>query len=186
MANYKAFSPTSWKAFMDKCAALFPFLKRTFQGTRAEWDALSSTEQANYDIVNLTDDVAGGDAVVVDEVTSGNLNPVTSNAVANYAIAKEGLVPSTSKALMSNMQDQGYSNIDGTTVYANNAGRINSRNGVRGVSNPTIARQWPVTSDSTTDEFVALGGLQFYLDKANAKLWVRFADGVDMSAWKEL
>lgn len=83
MANYKAFSPTSWKAFMDKCAALFPFLKRTFQGTRAEWDALSSTEQANYDIVNITDDVAEGGAVVVDEVTSGNLNAVTSNAVAN-------------------------------------------------------------------------------------------------------
>ena len=82
MANYKAFSPTSWKAFMDKCAALFPFLKRTFQGTRAEWDALSLTEQANYDIVNITDDVADGGAVVVDEVTSGNLNAVTSNAVA--------------------------------------------------------------------------------------------------------
>lgn len=88
MANYKAFSPTSWKAFMDKCAALFPFLKRTFQGTRAEWDELSATEQANYDIVNITDDIAEGGAVVVDEVTEGNLNAVTSNAVAEKITLK--------------------------------------------------------------------------------------------------
>ncbi len=82
----KVFTTGTWETFTNKCKALFPFLKRTFQGTRAEWNALSSTEQANYDIVNITDDVAEGGAVVVDEVTSGNLNAVTSNAVANHLV----------------------------------------------------------------------------------------------------
>lgn len=162
------------------------FVKKTFVGTRAEWNTLTTAEKKQYDLCNLTDDLAGGELIVSDEVTSGDYNPVTSNAVANYAIAKSGLVPNTSKVLMSNMEDQGYPNIDGTTVYANNAGRIDGRNGVRGVSNPTVGRQWPVTSDATNDEFIALGGLQFYIDKTNDKLWVRFANSVDMSNWKEL
>lgn len=186
MANYKAFSPTAWKAFMDKCAALFPFLKKEWIGTRADWDLLSATDKAHYDKVSFIDDTADGGAVVVDEVTAGNLNPVTSNAVAGYALAKSELVPGTSKAIMTNFEDQGYDAIDGTTVYANNAGRIQCRNGVRAVANPTTARQWPVTSSAAKDEFIALGGLQFYLDKTNDKLWVRFADSSDMSAWKEL
>lgn len=59
MADYKAFSPRSWRAFQARCAALFPFLKKTFQGTTAEWDALSSAEKANYDIANITDDEVG-------------------------------------------------------------------------------------------------------------------------------
>lgn len=50
-------------------------------GTRADWNALSEEEQAKYSIVNFTDDPTGGDMVVVDEVTSGNMNPLTSNAV---------------------------------------------------------------------------------------------------------
>lgn len=83
MANYKAFSPTAWRAFQDKCAALFPFLKKEWIGTRADWDLLSATDKAHYDKVSFTDDTADGGAVVVDEVTAGNLNPVTSNAVAN-------------------------------------------------------------------------------------------------------
>lgn len=58
------------------------FVKNTFIGTRAEWDALTSAEKAQYEIVNLTDDVAGGETIVTDAVTSGDLNPVTSNAVA--------------------------------------------------------------------------------------------------------
>lgn len=186
MAEYKAFIPASWTAFLTKCKNLFPFLKKIFIGTTAEWNALQVAEKTKYDLADFTNDVAEGGAVVVDEVTSGNLNPVTSNAVADYAIAKSGLAPTTSKVLMSNLSDQGYPNLDGTTVYANNAGHIESRNGVRGVSHPTVGHQWPVTSDATNDEFIALGGLQFYLDKTNDKLWVRFANSTDMSNWKEL
>ena len=53
----------------------------TFTGTQAEWDALTTEEKAEFDIVNITDDPAGGEMVVVDTVEDGNLNPVTSNAV---------------------------------------------------------------------------------------------------------
>ena len=59
----------------------------TFKGTSAEWNALTALEKAKYTIVCFTDVVAEGGAVVVDEVTDGNLNPVTSNAV--YDAVKE-------------------------------------------------------------------------------------------------
>ena len=62
--------------------------KKIFTGTRAEWDALTTTEKGEYDICNLTDDLAGGELVVSDTVTAGDMNPVTSNAVAkavNYS-----------------------------------------------------------------------------------------------------
>lgn len=62
--------------------------KKIFTGTRAEWDALTTTEKQRYDLANLTDDLAGGELVVSDAVTAGDLNPVTSNAVAkavNYS-----------------------------------------------------------------------------------------------------
>lgn len=55
----------------------------TFTGTRAEWEALSATEKAAYNIVNLTDDPAGSGMVVVDVIQNGNMNAVTSNAVYN-------------------------------------------------------------------------------------------------------
>lgn len=32
------------------------FVKKTFTGTRAEWDALTTAEKKEYDICNLTDD----------------------------------------------------------------------------------------------------------------------------------
>lgn len=54
--------------------------KKIFTGTRAEWDALTTTEKGEYDICNLTDDLAGGELIVSDTVTEGDLNPVTSNA----------------------------------------------------------------------------------------------------------
>lgn len=181
--DYKSFLTDTWNKF----SSLFnKFVKKTYVGSRADWDLLSVAEKKQYDLADFTDDTASGVPIISDAVTDGDMNPVTSNAVSKYALAKSGLVPGTSKVLMSNMEDQGYPNIDGTTIYANNAGRIEARNGVRGVSNPTTGRQWPITSDSNHDEFIALGGLQFYLDKTNDKLWVRFANSVDMSNWKEL
>lgn len=53
----------------------------TFTGTQAEWDALTSAEKAEYEIVNITDDVANGGMVVVNTVADGNMNAVSSNAV---------------------------------------------------------------------------------------------------------
>lgn len=57
-------------------------VKGTFIGTKTEWEALSTTDKAKYDIVNLTDDAASP-SVVVDIVADGNMNAVTSNAVAD-------------------------------------------------------------------------------------------------------
>lgn len=53
----------------------------TFIGTTAEWNALSAVEKAVYKLVNLTDDVDKN--CVVDRVEDGNMNAVTSNAVAD-------------------------------------------------------------------------------------------------------
>lgn len=73
----------------DLTATVLALYKTTFQGTKAEWDLLSSAEKEQYDVVNLTDDIAEGGAVVVDEVTAGNLNAVTSNAVHSYIVYQD-------------------------------------------------------------------------------------------------
>ena len=56
-------------------------LNKIWRGTKAEWEALSATEKAKYDQAEVIDEYTGV-PVVVDKVESGNLNPVTSNAVA--------------------------------------------------------------------------------------------------------
>ena len=55
----------------------------TFVGTLNEWNGLTTAEKAEYTIVNITDDPTVGPQVVVDVVEDGNMNPVTSNAVAD-------------------------------------------------------------------------------------------------------
>ena len=60
-------------------------VKGTFIGTTAEWNILSAADKAKYDVVNLTDDQSSV-TTVVDTVAEGNMNAVTSNAVA--AISK--------------------------------------------------------------------------------------------------
>lgn len=45
MADFKAFSPSSWREFTRKCSALFPFLKKQYNMTQAEWDALTTAEK---------------------------------------------------------------------------------------------------------------------------------------------
>lgn len=74
----------------------------TFVGTTQEWDALTAAEKAQYKIVHLTNDVAGGEMVVVDTVEDGNLNPVTSNAVYDFplnSITNGNMRPATSNAV---------------------------------------------------------------------------------------
>ena len=70
-------------AITNKEVAVDETIATTFTGTQAEWNALTATEKAKYNLVNITDDVASGAQVVVDEVTEGNMNAVTSNAVYN-------------------------------------------------------------------------------------------------------
>lgn len=62
--------------------------KKIFIGTQAEWNTLSLAEKTAYDEADLSDGVAGGELIVSDTITEGDLNPVTSNAVAkavNYS-----------------------------------------------------------------------------------------------------
>lgn len=71
---------------------------------KAGWAALSDEEKAKHDVVCIDDDFADGGAVVVDEVTEGNLNAVTSNAV--YGATKKLMLSAVS-------QEDGFS-ISGT------------------------------------------------------------------------
>ena len=78
-------------------------------------------------------------------------------------------------------------NIDGSSNYANNVCRIEGHNALIEVSNPSIGYQWPVTNSGDNNTFMDFGGtIQFFVDKINNHLYVRFADSVDMSAWGEI
>lgn len=77
--NYKSFLTDTWTKFSQ----LFnKFVKKTFVGTRAEWDLLSVAEKKQYDLADFTDDTASGVPIISDTVTDGDMNAVTSNAVA--------------------------------------------------------------------------------------------------------
>jgi hypothetical protein len=81
-------------------AKLLPGARKIWHGTLAEWEALSATEKAKYDQAEVIDEYTGV-PVVVDKVESGNMNPVTSNAVAgcttpdwaNAITLAEGVAP---------------------------------------------------------------------------------------------
>ena len=77
--------------------------------------------------------------------------------------------------------------IDGSSNFANNIGRIEGHNALIEVSNPSTGYQWPVTNSGDNNAFVDFGGaLQFFTDKVNNHLYIRFANSVDMSAWGEV
>ena len=75
------YNGTAWVLISTADVDLTPY-KKIFTGTREEWNLLSTEEKKAYDEADLTDDLAGGNLVVTDAVTAGDLNPVTSNAVA--------------------------------------------------------------------------------------------------------
>ena len=78
-------------------------------------------------------------------------------------------------------------NIDGSSNFANNVGRIEGHNALIKISNPSIGYQWPVTNSGDSNVFVDFGGtIQYFVDKVNNHLYVRFADSVDMSAWGKI
>ena len=80
----------------------------TFTGTKAEWGTLTDDQKAEYTIVNLTDDVAGGEITVVDVVESNNMNPVTSNAVADHLVDQLGGTSDTFKFATDGNGNYGY------------------------------------------------------------------------------
>ena len=78
-------------------------------------------------------------------------------------------------------------NIDGSSNFANNICRIEGHNALIEVSNPSTGYQWPVTNSGDNNTFMDFGGaIQFFTDKVNNHLYVRFANSVDMSAWGEI
>lgn len=77
--------------------------------------------------------------------------------------------------------------VDGSSNFANNVGRVEGHNALIKVSNPSTSYQWPVTNSGDNNVFMDFGGaIQFFTDRVNNHLYVRFADSVDMSAWGEL
>jgi hypothetical protein len=74
---------TEWILLSSVPVDLTPY-KKIFTGTQAEWNQLTLAEKKEYDEADLTDDLAGGELIVTDAVTDGDLNPVTSNAVFDY------------------------------------------------------------------------------------------------------
>lgn len=79
--NYKSFLTDTWTKFSQLFSK---FVKKTFVGTRAEWDLLSVAEKKQYDLADFTDDTASGVPIISDVVTAGDMNAVTSNAVFEY------------------------------------------------------------------------------------------------------
>ena len=77
--------------------------------------------------------------------------------------------------------------IDGSSNYANNIGRIEGHNAIIQVSNPTTVRQWPVTNSGDNNNFMDFGGaIQFFTDKVNDNLYVRYSNSTDMSSWEKI
>jgi hypothetical protein len=61
--------------------------QRSYTGTRAGFNSLTPQQKSRVRILNITDE-AGQGVTVVNTVANNNMNPVTSNAVFNFAIPK--------------------------------------------------------------------------------------------------
>lgn len=66
--------------------------RRVFNGSKADWDLLSVAEKTQYGATAFTDDEGGGTPTLVDVVEDGNMNAVTSNAVAIITSSKIGFL----------------------------------------------------------------------------------------------
>ena len=77
--------------------------------------------------------------------------------------------------------------IDGSSNYANNIGRIEGHNAIIQIRNPSTGYQWPVTNSGDNNNFMDFGGaIQFFTDKVNNHLYVRYANSTDMSSWENI
>ena len=65
---------------------LWTFEDKIWRGTQAEWDALSAAEKDKYEQAEIIGLDNNGVVYVADKIEAGNMNPVTSNAVAKYAL----------------------------------------------------------------------------------------------------
>lgn len=143
-------------------------ISRTLTCTTAEWNAI--VDKSVYDgwIINITDDQASGVGVVVDTVEDGNMNAVTSNAVAE---ALSTII--TSDQIPLSGQTSGTT---GSLVYfklgklVNVTGNVSSTQNVTTVNGqwaglPTPITQFDAPTESGTGKIVQLradGGLRNY------------------------
>jgi len=115
----------------------------TFTGTRNEWNSLSLEQKAQYGIANITDDVASGVPIVVDAVTDGDMNPVTSNAVYDFV---QVITPTLGPSISGNLRCFKIGKlviVSGDVVY----------DGVNELS--TLATGLPVNKGRNTDTTIA-------------------------------
>lgn len=66
-------------------AVLNRIFKKTWHGTRTEWEALTDSERAKWKQAEIYDEgenIGEGVTVISDRVQKGDMNPITSNAVA--------------------------------------------------------------------------------------------------------
>ena len=62
--------------------------RRVFNGTKADWDLMTTAEKTQYGATAFTDDDGVETSMIVDVVEDGNMNAITSNAVADFAFDK--------------------------------------------------------------------------------------------------
>lgn len=62
--------------------------RRVFNGTKADWDLMTTAEKTQYGATAFTDDEGVETSMIVDVVEDGNMNAITSNAVADFAFDK--------------------------------------------------------------------------------------------------
>lgn len=115
--NYKSFLTDTWTKFSQLFSK---FVKKTFVGTRAEWDLLSAAEKQQYDLADFTDDTASGVPIISDTVAEGDMNAVTSNAVA-AAIA-------TTIGEFTDLGSFGTLNAAGAKIYSEAVANISAGN----------------------------------------------------------
>lgn len=62
--------------------------RRVYNGTKADWDLMTTAEKTQYGATAFTDDEGVETSMIVDVVEDGNMNAITSNAVADFAFDK--------------------------------------------------------------------------------------------------
>ena len=87
VAPANTFNDKDFSVDVQNEVSLLP-VRRVFNGTKADWDLLSVAEKTQYGATAFTDDEGSGMSSTVDVVESGNMNAVTSNAVADFAFDK--------------------------------------------------------------------------------------------------
>lgn len=120
--NYKSFLTDTWTKFSQLFSK---FVKKTFVGTRAEWDLLSVAEKKQYDLADFTDDTASGVPIISDTVAEGDMNAVTSNAVA-AAIATATTAIATTIGEFTDLGSFGTLNAAGAKIYTDAVANISA------------------------------------------------------------